>query len=68
MDLSEVLSDLRIVLEPICEESDIELNWSIPNTLPPVQADRHSLLQVLLNLMKNSQRALAVLHQIQKDL
>ena len=58
VDLSEVLSDLRIVLEPICEESDIELNWSIPHTLPLVQADRHSLLQVLLNLTKNSQRAL----------
>ena len=58
VDLNEVLSDLRIVLEPICEESDIELNWSIPDTLPLVQADRHSLLQVLLNLMKNSQRAL----------
>jgi PAS domain S-box-containing protein len=58
VDLSEVLSDLRIVLEPICEESDIKLNWSIPPALPLVQADRHSLLQVLLNLMKNSQRAL----------
>ena len=58
VDLSEVLSDLRIVLEPICEESDIKLNWSIPDKLPLVQADRHSLLQVLLNLMKNSQRAL----------
>jgi C4-dicarboxylate-specific signal transduction histidine kinase len=58
VDLNEVLSDLRIVLEPICEESDIELTWSFPHKLPLVQADRHSLLQVLLNLMKNSQRAL----------
>jgi len=57
-DLNEVLADLRIVLEPICEESDIELHWSIPEKLPLVQADRHSLLQVLLNLTKNSQRAL----------
>jgi two-component system sensor kinase FixL len=57
-DLKEVLADLRIVLEPICEESDIELRWSIPSELPLVQADRHSLLQVLLNLTKNSQRAL----------
>jgi two-component system, LuxR family, sensor kinase FixL len=57
-DLREVLSDLRIVLEPYCEESDIELNWSIPEDLPLVQADRHSLLQVLLNVTKNSQRAL----------
>lgn len=57
-DLHEVLTDLRIVLEPYCEESDIELRWSIPEDLPLVQADRHSLLQVLLNLTKNSQRAL----------
>ncbi|MBZ5603047.1 MAG: PAS domain S-box protein [Acidobacteriia bacterium] len=57
-DLNEVLTDLRIVLEPVCEESDIELHWKVPEKLPLVQADRHSLLQVLLNLMKNSQRAL----------
>jgi len=57
-DLNEVLTDLRIVLEPYCEESDIQLHWNIPDSLPIVQADRHSLLQVLLNLTKNSQRAL----------
>jgi PAS domain S-box-containing protein len=57
-DLREVLTDLRIVLEPSCEEADIELAWDIPADLPLVQADRHSLLQVLLNLTKNSQRAL----------
>lgn len=57
-DLNEVLTDLRIVLEPLCEESEIQLIWNIPESLPRVQADRHSLLQVLLNLTKNSQRAL----------
>ena len=57
-DLNEILTDLRIVLEPICEESEIELHWDVPANLPPVQADRHSLMQVLLNLTKNSQRAL----------
>jgi signal transduction histidine kinase len=57
-DLNEVLTDLRIVLEPSCAESDIELQWNIPGNLPLVEADRHSLLQVLLNLSKNSQRAL----------
>jgi signal transduction histidine kinase len=58
IDLHEVLADLRIVLEPYCEDSDIQLQWSIPENLPLVQADRHSLSQVLLNLTKNSQRAL----------
>ena len=57
-DVNDVLTDLRIVLEPRCEESDIQLSWNIPENLPLVQADRHSLLQVLLNLTKNSQRAL----------
>jgi two-component system sensor kinase FixL len=58
VDLREVLADLRIVLEPCCEESGIALEWDVPEVLPLVQADRHSLFQVLLNLIKNSQRAL----------
>jgi signal transduction histidine kinase len=57
-DLNEVLADLRIVLDQICGESDIQVKWSVPESLPLVQADRHSLMQVLLNLAKNSQRAL----------
>jgi signal transduction histidine kinase len=57
-DLNEVLTDFQIVLEQMCEESDIQLCWNVPDKLPFVQADRHSLMQVLLNLAKNSQRAL----------
>ena len=59
-DVNDVLTDLRIVLEPRCEEADIQLRWNVPEDLPLVQADRHSLLQVLLNLTKNSQRALEI--------
>jgi two-component system, LuxR family, sensor kinase FixL len=58
IDLNEVLTDLRIVLEPICEESEIELHWNVPPDLPLVYGDRPRLMQVLLNLAKNSQRAL----------
>ncbi len=58
VDLHEVLTDLRIVLEPNCAESEIELRIELPGNVPPVHADRHSLLQVLLNLTKNSLRAL----------
>src|SRR5580658_3542023 len=58
VDLREVLTDLRIVLEPSAEESGIEVQWDVPAELPLVEADRHSLMQVLLNLTKNSQRAL----------
>jgi two-component system sensor kinase FixL len=58
IDLAEALDDLRIVLEPCCHEADIFVHWDIPKHLPPVCADRHKLLQVLLNLTKNSARAL----------
>ena len=57
-DIGEVLADLRIVLEPICREAEIDLRWSVPADLPPALADRHRLMQVLLNLTRNSQRAL----------
>jgi len=62
-DLSELLTDFRIVLEQMCEESDIQLRWDVPEALGSVQAERHSLMQVLLNLAKNSQRALEPVDQ-----
>jgi two-component system, LuxR family, sensor kinase FixL len=61
VDLVEVLGDLRMVLDPYCEDAGISVHWQskIPHTLPAVWADRHHLLQALLNLTKNSQRALS---------
>jgi PAS domain S-box-containing protein len=58
VDLAQILEEARIVLEAYCAESDISISWSIPEKLPSVWTDRHSLLQVLLNLAKNSRRAL----------
>jgi two-component system, LuxR family, sensor kinase FixL len=57
VELGETLDELRIVLEPYCQDAGIEVTWDIPANLPPVWADRHSVLQVLLNLTKNSERA-----------
>jgi PAS domain S-box-containing protein len=58
IDLAETMNDLRIVLEPYCREAGIDIQWEVSAELPPVWADRHTLLQVLLNLTKNSERAL----------
>src|SRR5690349_15497462 len=58
IDLVETLGDLGSVLDHYCEEGGITVNWDIPPDLPLVWADRHRLLQVLLNLTKNSKRAL----------
>jgi PAS domain S-box-containing protein len=58
VDPSETLEYLRIVIDPYCRDADIAVHWDIPKELPRVWADRHRLLQVLLNLVKNSERAL----------
>jgi PAS domain S-box-containing protein len=58
VDLHVVLEDLRIVIEPPFRDAEIAVNWKVPEPLPNVWADRQALLQVLLNLTKNSQRAM----------
>ena len=58
IDLDALLEELQIVIAPALREEEIELGWEVPRTLPAVWADRQSLLQVLLNLLKNSQHAL----------
>lgn len=57
--LNSFLEELRIVVEPALLEADIDVQWDIPASLPAVWADRHSLMQVFLNLVRNSASALA---------
>ena len=58
VDLYGLLEELRIVIEPPLRNSGVVVRWEIAPGLPPVLADRQSLLQVFLNLAKNSERAL----------
>jgi two-component system, LuxR family, sensor kinase FixL len=58
VDLNALFSELQIVIEPPLRDAGIELRWSLPPSLPLVMADRHTLLQVFLNLTKNSARAM----------
>jgi two-component system, LuxR family, sensor kinase FixL len=58
VDLYGLLEELRIVIEPPLRDSGVLVRWEIELGLPPVLADRQSLLQVFLNLVKNSERAL----------
>ena len=57
-DLGTVLDETRIVIEPSLREAGISLSWNITPGLPLVQADHHSLLQVFVNLARNSRHAL----------
>ena len=58
VDLPALLEEVRIVIEPALREDDVAVVWDIDPGLPPVWADRQSLMQVFLNLTKNSQRAM----------
>ena len=49
---------MRILIETTYHESEINVQWDIQEPLPLVWADRYGLVQVFLNLAKNSQRAM----------
>jgi two-component system, LuxR family, sensor kinase FixL len=58
VDLSLLLDELRIVVAPSLQEEGIVAKWIIEPDLPLVWADRSNLMQVFLNLVSNSLRAL----------
>jgi two-component system sensor kinase FixL len=58
IDVRSVLEELRIVIEPSFQESEMPILWDLPESLPRVWADRQGLLQAFLNISKNSQRAM----------
>ena len=58
VDLASLLEELRIVVEPGLAEQDVTLRWEVETPLPAVWADRQSLMQVFLNLTRNSERAM----------
>jgi two-component system, LuxR family, sensor kinase FixL len=59
LELKKVLDHLRIMIEPNWEEAGAIVKWDFPDTLPPVAADQHGLMQVFLNLAQNSLRAVS---------
>jgi two-component system, LuxR family, sensor kinase FixL len=59
VDLSILLDELKIVVAPSLQEDDVATQWHVMPGLPLVWADRPSLMQVFLNLITNSIRALS---------
>lgn len=58
INLYSFLEELRIVIEPSLREEHVEVSWETEPGLPAIWADRYSLMQVFLNLTKNSERAM----------
>lgn len=59
VDLTILLEELKIIVLPSLQDERIEANWTVEPSLPVAWADRSSLMQVFLNLVTNSVRALS---------
>jgi two-component system, LuxR family, sensor kinase FixL len=62
-DLGMVLDEARILIDASFRDEGSVAQWMIPESLPLVEADHHSLLQVFLNLARNSERAMRETHE-----
>jgi len=74
LELESFLRELFIIIHPSLREAGIAIEWRVGARLPDVLADQQSLLQVFLNLVRNSETALAGTHDprisleaVQKD-
>jgi signal transduction histidine kinase len=57
-DLGMVLDETRVLVDAAMHEVGAMVHWSLPERLPLVEADHHGLLQVFLNLARNSEVAI----------
>jgi len=58
VNVPRLLEEFRIVVAPAVEAAEVEFSLSVADGLPTVFGDHHGLLQVLMNLFRNSLRAL----------
>lgn len=58
-DLQALCTELEVIIAPDWHDIDGEVSITLAADFPPVRADRHALLQVLLNLSQNALRAVS---------
>ncbi len=58
VEVSSLMDESRVLIEGACRESGIDFEWKIEDDLPLLRADRYGLIQVFLNLARNSRRAM----------
>jgi two-component system, LuxR family, sensor kinase FixL len=58
VNLERLMDEFRIVAGPSLEAAEVELRIETASNMPRVLGDHHGLLQVMLNLSRNSLRAL----------
>ncbi len=52
--LNDFHEQILDVFEPVLEESDLVLNWNIPEDLPEISVDKQLFMQVFVNLIDNA--------------
>ena len=57
VELTSVLDELRVLIEGVFRDAGMVIEWEL-TSMPLVRADRYGLIQVFLNLAKNSRRAM----------
>lgn len=58
VNITELLEEFSVVQAPSFEAAELQLSIDVEPGIPAALGDRHGLLQVLLNLTRNSLRAL----------
>jgi len=56
--VGDLLQELRAIISPSLEAAGVSSDWEIEESLPAIRVNRSGLLQVFLNLTKNSRGAL----------
>ena len=58
VELAPVLDEIRVLIETTCRSAEIQIEWTVTDIPSSVWGERYGLIQVFLNLAKNSRRAL----------
>lgn len=58
LQMQPFFRELYIIISASLRDASISLHWNISHDLPPVWGDQQSLLQVMLNLIRNAESAL----------
>ncbi len=58
VDLGSLFDETRVLVDAVCRDEGVATNWDVPDQLPLVLGDRLGLIQVFLNLTRNSIKAM----------
>jgi two-component system sensor histidine kinase DctS len=66
IDMSQLARDIAPLVTLQARGAKVTVQWDVPNSLPPVQADKILIEQVLLNLTRNGAEAMQSLNTTPK--